>query len=175
MEMNFSPNVVVSKVVITDPGSYFHNTEYSVTLKNVLSYKTKKFKFFSAPGNRTWKFDYWYSGYWSKYVKHGQSVINSLHTNLKPVEKCNIEHQKNQQQVLDEFVNVTDPPKFDLESFRYCLFSDAQCGMLTFSEFCNECGYDTDSRQVYKIHKTCIKTLEKLLELGVSRKTIEEF
>lgn len=175
MEMNFSPNVVVSNVVITDPGNYFDNTEYSITLKNVLTYKTKKFSFFSGPGNRIWKRLVPYHGFWTTYYKPGRSVINAFSTNMKPVEKCNIKDQKHQQKIADEFEYLTEPSKFDLHSFRVCMFMDAQCGTTTFKEFCSNFGYDSDSRKAYKTHKSCVKTLENLLELGVSRQTIEEF
>lgn len=178
MEMNFSPNVVVSNVVITDPGNYFDNTEYSIILKNVLTYKTKKFKFSSGPGNRTWnKNCVGYSGFWSRYMDRRQlgKRASTYSLSLKKVEECPIGNQKYQQQIFDEFVSITDPPKFDHGSFRSCIFGDAQSGISTFNEFCSEFGYDTDSRRAYKIHKACVKTLDKLLELGVSRQTIEEF
>lgn len=51
-------------------------------------------------------------------------------------------------------------------AFR-CFVEDARCGSLPFSEFCEELGYDKDSRRAHKIYKECMKSLDKILNLGV--------
>lgn len=37
-----------------------------------------------------------------------------------------------------------------------CLLSDAQYGEYDFDEFCDDLGYDTDSRRAERIHRACI-------------------
>lgn len=42
-----------------------------------------------------------------------------------------------------------------------CFLSDVDVGNMTFEEFCNEFGYDTDSRKAKKIHRLCQKSARK--------------
>jgi isopropylmalate/homocitrate/citramalate synthase len=46
-----------------------------------------------------------------------------------------------------------------------CLILDSIAGDKYFEDFCSEFGYDTDSRKAEKIHKKCIKQLEKLKKI----------
>lgn len=39
----------------------------------------------------------------------------------------------------------------------YCLLSDIRCGEQNFYDFCDEMGYDSDSRKALDIHDTCAK------------------
>lgn len=50
----------------------------------------------------------------------------------------------------------------DAQSVLDCLRSDAICDDLSFDDFCNEFGYDIDSRKAYKIYKACLKNTIKL-------------
>ena len=77
--------------------------EYLITLKNVLTFKTKKFKYFHGQYNRTWKDDKYYSGFWSKYYKRGQQVSYYLLPQMKRVKDCTIGNQKYQQHFLGLF------------------------------------------------------------------------
>ena len=54
-----------------------------------------------------------------------------------------------------------DPEKFVL----YCFISDAVAAKESFEDFCNEMGYDTDSRKAEKIYKECEKSLVKLQKI----------
>lgn len=38
---------------------------------------------------------------------------------------------------------------------------------MPFEEFCDEYGYDQDSRSAEKIHKLCIESMDKLEYLGI--------
>lgn len=42
-----------------------------------------------------------------------------------------------------------------------CFLSDVDVGNMTFEEFCNEFGYDTNSRKAKKIHRLCQKSAKK--------------
>jgi hypothetical protein len=44
----------------------------------------------------------------------------------------------------------------------YCLASDSQAGDLTFEDFCDEFGYDSDSRSAERIHTACQEAGRKL-------------
>lgn len=44
----------------------------------------------------------------------------------------------------------------------YSLCLDARCGEYSFDEFCNELGYDSDSRAAEKVWKACKATAPKL-------------
>ena len=43
-----------------------------------------------------------------------------------------------------------------------CLFSDASAGQETFESFCEEYGYNSDSRKAYATWEKCVKTDRKL-------------
>lgn len=49
----------------------------------------------------------------------------------------------------------------DLQGALYCFLSDAASGKESFGDFCNEFGYDTDSRKALKVWKDCQKATEK--------------
>jgi len=55
----------------------------------------------------------------------------------------------------------------------YCLLSDTDAGMCTFSEFCNEFGYDSDSIKAFKTYQACQESTDKIKSLFNS-KQIEE-
>lgn len=42
-----------------------------------------------------------------------------------------------------------------------CFLGDVISGDYDFNEFCNEFGYDNDSRKAYKIYKACVRAKEK--------------
>lgn len=58
-------------------------------------------------------------------------------------------------------------PKDLLYCFR-CFIDDALAGVDTFEDFCGNLGFDTDSRKAERVHKACIKTLEKAEALGLA-------
>ena len=55
----------------------------------------------------------------------------------------------------------------DLKNALVCLLEDSNIRGLSFSDFCNEYGYDTDSRKAYRIYKACKKQAEKVTALGL--------
>jgi hypothetical protein len=52
---------------------------------------------------------------------------------------------------------------------------DIEEDLSSFSWFCNNLGYDEDSRTAEKIYKTCQEQQEKLLSLGIDEKTRKYF
>lgn len=50
----------------------------------------------------------------------------------------------------------------DLKGALRCIVDDALYGDMSFEEFCDELGYDSDSCTSYRIHKACQKTSGKL-------------
>jgi hypothetical protein len=62
----------------------------------------------------------------------------------------------------------------DLKNAFYCLASDAIAGGQSFEDFCDELGYDPDSRQHEKIHKACKASAAKFDALQVSEETLYE-
>lgn len=49
----------------------------------------------------------------------------------------------------------------------YCFVSDAHSGQESFDNFCDNFGYDNDSRKAEKIFKLCEKSTEKAYKLGI--------
>lgn len=56
--------------------------------------------------------------------------------------------------------------EYDVLNAFYCFVSDAVSGMESFSEFCNEFGYDADSMKSYKTWKACKRALEKFKRIS---------
>lgn len=56
----------------------------------------------------------------------------------------------------------------DLKYALKCIIDDALSGTYSFEEFCNEFGYDEDSRRAEKIYKACANTYNRLSALGIS-------
>lgn len=51
-----------------------------------------------------------------------------------------------------------------INAFR-CFVDDAICGNLSFSEFCDELGYDEDSRKAYSTWNACKRHAEQLTRI----------
>lgn len=43
-----------------------------------------------------------------------------------------------------------------------CLKSDAECGDMSFNEFCDNYGYDNDSLKALDVYRQCMSTADKL-------------
>ncbi len=64
--------------------------------------------------------------------------------------------------------NKTTIPDNDLRFALGCIIGDALSGLMSFDEFCDEFGYDEDSRRAERIHKAAIITTEKIQSLGIN-------
>lgn len=53
----------------------------------------------------------------------------------------------------------------DLLNAFDCFLMDAESGYLDFEDFCNDLGYDEDSRRAERIHKACEESGSKLIQL----------
>lgn len=57
-----------------------------------------------------------------------------------------------------------------------CLFSDADCGAMSFIEFCDELGYNSDSIKDFKVYQACMETtvkVRKLVRQGLISRKVE--
>lgn len=55
----------------------------------------------------------------------------------------------------------------DLKYVLKCIIDDGLAGFYSFEEFCNEFGYDEDSRRAEKIYKACEDTCNQLSVIGI--------
>ena len=62
-----------------------------------------------------------------------------------------------------------------LEDVLYCMLSDASSGRNgeSFGEFCENFGYDEDSRNAFKIFEACLVQYTKLRSLGVDFEALD--
>lgn len=67
---------------------------------------------------------------------------------------------------------ITDDP--EPEDILSALRMDAEFGDRSFEEFCEEFGYDTDSRRAERTWKTCQRTKERLRSIGEPDEPTEE-
>lgn len=59
--------------------------------------------------------------------------------------------------------------KVELREILYCVKLDISCVEGSFNEFCNTCGYDTDSRNAYRVYEAILGQKEDLeLLLGTA-------
>jgi hypothetical protein len=70
----------------------------------------------------------------------------------------------------------TVPNDPTLEDVMYALLMDANVGRqaLSFGEFCDEYGYDEDSRKAYNIFTACQEQYTKLRRLGVDFDALDD-
>lgn len=62
--------------------------------------------------------------------------------------------------IFSQGIAITENPK--QKDVLYCLQSDSSCADYSFDDFCNEFGYDNDSRQAERTHKAIIRQTKKL-------------
>lgn len=57
-------------------------------------------------------------------------------------------------------IGITGSPK--LKDVLECLFTDADCGAQSFTDFCDSCGYSSDSIKAFEIYRACAASGAKL-------------
>ena len=79
--------------------------------------------------------------------------------------KVTIKNLKNEKWTSFDFWGSIKNPRlesdYDLLNAFYCFVSDALSGLESFESFCDEFGYDTDSRKAEKIYKACKRAYTK--------------
>lgn len=79
--------------------------------------------------------------------------------------KVTIKNFKNGKRTSFDFWGSVKNPSlesdYDLLNAFYCFVSDALYGLESFENFCDEFGYDTDSRKAEKIYKLCKRAYVK--------------
>lgn len=60
---------------------------------------------------------------------------------------------------VDKFKRPVAPK---VDEVLHSLFLDAQCGSLSFNDFCSEFGYDNDSISAFDTYRACMESGEKL-------------
>lgn len=69
---------------------------------------------------------------------------------------------------FDFWASIAHPKldgEYDVLNAFYCFVSDAISGSYTYEEFCDEFGYDEDSRRAEKTWKACKRTSKKLARI----------
>lgn len=80
-------------------------------------------------------------------------------TNTDTGEQCNFDFYGSYNDYQNNVIELKDTTLLD--SFQ-CFISDGIWGLESFEEFCDNMGYDNDSRRAEKIYKECIKSAEKI-------------
>lgn len=78
--------------------------------------------------------------------------------------RCTLRYQ-GRRYTIDFFMGPAHTDEPDGAGVLDCLLSDAQLGTEDFAEFCQNLGYDEDSRKAERMHKACEKTAAKLERL----------
>lgn len=111
--------------------------------------------------------DYWMNPKYGRRI--GGEVNWQLIPRLKQPEKCEERQRKFQQETIDGFKEITQAVPPLLPDVLECLKTDAQSVIdgQSFEEWCQEGGWDTDSRRAEKAYNTSKDILLGLLRLGV--------
>ena len=101
----------------------------------------------------------------SEYLGNKEWGFNDTSRNYNN-HKITVKNRTTSKQTSFEFwASIRNPEikkRDDLLSAFNCFVMDAISGEQNFEDFCSECGYNSDSRKAEKIHKACIKSLNKL-------------
>lgn len=107
--------------------------------------------------------DFYTGIYHREVLKDGKGVANTIKEEYKamglPVPRL-INTQKHGEEANERRLGWMDKvyvPYPTAASVLYCLLSDARCGEQNFYDFCDEMGYDSDSRKALATHDTCAK------------------
>jgi len=113
-----------------------------------------------------------------KMWKHPEEVADAIAKYIASKGKVNI---RNIQDTLSDFYKPTsrlriasfgfilknvEPPKLD--DVLYCLVSDAEAENMGFADWCDNFGYDTDSRSALATYLECQETASKLRKARVN-------
>lgn len=67
-----------------------------------------------------------------------------------------------------QLLELSKPTPPTPDDVLYCLVSDAEAAETTFAEWCNNFGYDTDSRKALAIYEQCQQNTDKLRKAGIN-------
>lgn len=103
-------------------------------------------------------------------VKFPNSDDNTLHNQFKIIVSVNgmADVFKYYGSMADYEAGKQDLTKEDLKWAFRCIIEDGNSGTMNFEEFCDEFGYDIDSRRAERIWNECVNTMEKLIDLGIN-------
>ncbi len=102
-----------------------------------------------------------------------RSIWASQHQSKQDVGYQSKKLPDNSWQVL-EFNAFTEPNKPDLLDVMSNLLRDAQCGQLSFEDFCSEMDYDSDRISHKEIWEACCKTQRQVARAKWPMETLQE-
>lgn len=126
----------------------------------------EKFKYKILIGDES--FDYWTGLGWcndKKTEKHTMRFdISNLNRNeiIKIVKAIHPFKRITTDDIYLSCIYIEKPKANDVLD---CLFSDTDCGLMSFNEFCENFGYSNDSIKSLDIYRECMSTAEKIRKL----------
>lgn len=69
---------------------------------------------------------------------------------------------------LEKLLAVSKAKAPTLDDVLYCLVSDADAAEMTFRDWCDNFGYDTDSRKAFDTYHACQETHDKLIKARIN-------
>lgn len=70
-------------------------------------------------------------------------------------------------QSFEYYTGIGNKTAPDYDSFLESILSDSEALDMTFEDFCDEFGYDSDSRKAFKVWESCCNNARKLLKTGI--------
>lgn len=132
----------------------------------------------------------WHADRWAIDLQYGNTEIASIEyrtgaglrklskigeIEIKRIQRCDyMGVQRKRMEIEEVKTRHTKPVKPSKASILYSLLLDADCGALSFYDFCSEYGYDNDSIKAQEIHRACMQTREHLKQWA-SPEALEAF
>lgn len=107
------------------------------------------------------EFDY-YSG-----LAHREAILKHRKSEGGGYTYDELKHKNLTQAGFEQMLKLSKPVKPSLDDVLYCLVSDADAAEMTFSEWCSNFGYDTDSRKALATYELCQQSADKLRKAGI--------
>ena len=154
----FSLSDLSMRLVLADPGGYDRMSKWLVFLKKGDSFE-QEFEYSMGCAHRVWAqtvAQREHSAFGT--IRKGERV--QFRKNLKKDSRVNIP-------IFQWFEKNTRPIQPKLEDILECLIMDIQASQGSFDDFCDEFGYDSDSRKAFSIWEKCCENNKKLRSLGI--------
>jgi len=118
-------------------------------------------------GNSVWQVSFTRNG--QTYSTEFRNAVLARHFgNGRPMKFCHINRQAGVSLHQAGLNRNSRPNKPTYADVMYCLLSDAQsvCNGESFEDFCNDFGYDSDSRKAEAAYNGCVKCWQGFVRMG---------
>lgn len=108
------------------------------------------------------EFDY-YTG-----LGHREAIRKTMRSEGGGYTYDELKHKNLTQVGFESMLKLSKAKPPVLDDVLYCLVSDADATEMSFSEWCDNFGYNSDSRKAFRTYELCQKNADKLRKAGIN-------